>query len=89
MFQLTEQRDILQNTEGLYSAVAMIVNFFLSFPRRIELQTTVMTVFKRLYQSFTIFRKNLEDPIIMVLINIWHKYHDLEIKRAAGSRTEE
>lgn len=25
----------------------------------------------------------------MVLINIWHKYNDLEIKRAVGSRTEE
>jgi hypothetical protein len=69
--------------------VALIVNFFLSYPRRIELQTTVLTVFKRLYSSFSVFRKNLEDPIIMVLINIWHKYNELEIKRAVGSRTEE
>ena len=25
----------------------------------------------------------------MVLINIWHKYNDLEMKRVVGSRTED
>lgn len=78
----------MQNCEGLYSAVALIINFFLSFPKKIELQETVLIIFKRLYNSFTIFRKNLEDPIIMVLINIAHKNYEQEIKRSARNRTE-
>jgi hypothetical protein len=70
LYQLTEQKETLENSEGLYTSVALIINFFLSFPKKIALQTTVLTVFKRLYNSFPVFRKNLEDPIIMVLINI-------------------
>jgi hypothetical protein len=70
LYQLTEQKEILENSEGLYTSVALIINFFLSFPKRILLQSTVLTIFRRLYNSFPVFRKNLEDPIIMVLINI-------------------
>jgi hypothetical protein len=79
----------LQNCEGLYSAVALIINFFLSFPKKIALQKTVLRVFKRLYGCFQIFRKNLEDPIIMVLINIQHKFNESEKDKATGSRNEQ
>ncbi len=67
----------MENTEGLYTSIALVINFFLSFPKRIILQGNVLFIFKRLYNSFPLFRKNLEDPIIMVLINISHKYNDL------------
>lgn len=77
LYSLTEQREILENQEGLYTSVALIINFFLSFPKRIQLQFTVLSVFKRMYASFPVFRKNLEDPTIMVLINIQHKYSEL------------
>ena len=77
LFQLGEQKEILENCEGIYTSVALIINFFLSFPKKITLQATVLTIFKRLYNSFPVFRKNLEDPIIMVLINIQHKYTEL------------
>jgi hypothetical protein len=70
LYSLTEQRETLENQEGLYSSVALIINFFLSFPKKVTLQSTVLSIFKRMYTSFPVFRKNLEDPIIMVLINI-------------------
>lgn len=49
LYQLTEQKEILENSEGLYTSVALIINFFLSFPKKIGLQSTVLTVFRRLY----------------------------------------
>jgi hypothetical protein len=38
LFKVSEQKETLQNCEGLYSAVALIINFFLSYPKRINLQ---------------------------------------------------
>jgi len=29
---LLEQKEVLQNCEGVYTSVALIINFFLSFP---------------------------------------------------------
>lgn len=77
MYTLAEQKEILESTEGLYTSVALIVNFFLSFPKKIGLQGAVLQIFKKMYNTFPMFRKNLEDPIIMVLINIQHKYNEL------------
>eukprot|EP00347_Sterkiella_histriomuscorum_P002082 403369545 len=88
LFQLTEQKEVLENSEGLYTSVALIINFFLSFPKRIQLQSTVLTVFKRLYNTFSIFRKNLEDPIIMVLINIQYKHIELQQLKSYQNRSQ-
>jgi hypothetical protein len=70
LYVLSEYKEYLQGQDGLYTSVALIINFFLSFPKKISLQQSVLTIFKRLYNSFPSFRKSLEDPIIMVLINI-------------------
>ena len=86
LFQLSEQKEVLENSEGIYTSVALIINFFLSFPKKIALQQTVLAVFKRLYNSFPVFRKNLEDPIIMVLINIQHKYTELQQQKQTRSQ---
>lgn len=72
--------------EGLYTAAALIINFFLSYPKNIALQHTVLTVFKRIYRGFPRFRKNLEDPVISVLINIQHKHTELQIVRQTRVR---
>jgi len=37
LYQLTEQKDALEQSEGLYSSIALIINFFLSFPKNINL----------------------------------------------------
>jgi len=77
VYCLQEQRETLVKQEGLYTAAALIINFFLSYPKNITLQHTVLTVFKRIYRGFPRFRKNLEDPVISVLINIQHKLTEL------------
>ncbi|CDW84927.1 fyve and coiled-coil domain-containing protein 1-like [Stylonychia lemnae] len=88
LYQLTEQKEALEQSEGLYSSIALIINFFLSFPKNINLQSTVLTVFKRLYNSFHVYRKNLEDPIIMVLINIHHKFNELQQNKSYLNRAK-
>lgn len=86
---LSEQREVLHSQEGLYSSVALIVNFFLSFPKKITLQQTVLTIFRRLYNQFPVFRKPLEDPLIMVLINIQHKHSEQELARQTRTRSDD
>mmetsp|Transcript_10133 Transcript_10133/g.10087 ORF Transcript_10133/g.10087 Transcript_10133/m.10087 type:complete len:241 (+) Transcript_10133:122-844(+) len=86
MYHLSEQKEILVNTDGLYTSIALIINFFLSFPKKILLQGNVLFIFKRLFHSFPQFRRNLEDPIIMVLINIVHKYNELVTNRLRKSQ---
>lgn len=48
----------------------------------------MLTIFRRLYSSFNTFRKSLEDPIIMVLINIQHKFNENEILKQTRSRAD-
>lgn len=38
LYALSEQKDIMQGQDGLYSSVALIINFFLSYPKKIGLQ---------------------------------------------------
>lgn len=88
LYSLAEYKEYLQNQDGLYTSVALIINFFLSYPKKIGLQQTVLTIFRRLYSSFHSFRKSLEDPIIMVLINIQHKFNENEIQKQTRSRAD-
>jgi len=37
MFTICEQKETLLNCEGLYSAVPTIINFFMSYPKKINL----------------------------------------------------
>ena len=48
----------------------------------------MLSVFKRLYNTFPVFRKNLEDPIIMVLINIQHKHSELQTLKHTRSKSD-
>jgi len=58
-----------------------VVNFLIGFPKKIQAQRTVLAIFRRLFHSFPMFRKNLEDPVIMVLVNIGIRYTEIRSAR--------
>ena len=51
-----------------------MINFFMQFQDRPDMLSFVLQIFKRLYNSFPIFRKNLEDPIVSCLSSIVRHY---------------
>lgn len=66
--------EILESTNGMYSPIATIMNFFMQFPERNDTLSFVLLTFKRMYNSFPVFRKNLEDPCIACFISILKNY---------------
>jgi hypothetical protein len=68
------QNEILENTNGMYAPIAIIMNFLMQFTDRSDILAFVLQTFKRLYNSFPIFRKNLEDPLISCFISILKNY---------------
>lgn len=53
----------------------------MQFPDRIDVVAFILQIFRRLYNSFPNFRKNLEDPIISCLYNVI-KLFKAEIEKA-------
>ena len=58
----------MSSVSGIYSPIAIIINFLMLFLDDPSILSFVLSVFKRLYNSFPLFRKNLEDPIVSVLV---------------------
>lgn len=55
-------------------SIATIMNFLMQFTDRSDIIGFVLQTFKRLYNSFPIFRKNLEDPLISCFVGILKNY---------------
>jgi hypothetical protein len=58
----------------MYAPIATIMNFLMQFTERSDILSFVLQTFKRLYNSFPIFRKNLEDPLISCFVGILKNY---------------
>ena len=69
-FEVEVLGDILAETQGLYPVCATIINFLMQFHDRPDVLGYVLQIFKRLFNTFPAFRKNLEDPIIALLMNV-------------------
>lgn len=66
--------EILENTNGMYAPIATIMNFLMQYTDRADILGFVLLTFKKLYNSFPIFRKNLEDPLISCFVGILKIY---------------
>jgi hypothetical protein len=66
--------ETLQSMNAIYSPVAIIINFFMQFTDKLDLLGYVLQLFKRLYNIFPSFRKNLEDPILSCLFNTLRQF---------------
>ena len=73
-FVVDFQSEILENTNGMYAPIATIMNFLMQFTERTDILVFILQTFKRLYNSFPIFRKNLEDPLISCFVSILKNY---------------
>ena len=62
--------EMLEGTKGLYGPIAIMLNFFMQFPERMDIVGFNLQIFRRLYNSFPSFRKNIEDPLISCLFNV-------------------
>ena len=62
--------EMLEMTKGLYGPIAIVINFLMQFPDRVDVVGFNLQIFRRLYNSFPSFRKNIEDPLISCLFNV-------------------
>lgn len=69
-FRLEYLGDILEKKEGMYSTIATITNFLMQFPDDHQILASTFIILRRLYNFFPKYRKNLEEPLILILVNI-------------------
>jgi len=69
-FKLEYLSDVLETTEGMFSAIATITNFLMQFLENNEILAVVLIIFRRLYNFFPTYRKHLEDPMVLIFINV-------------------
>jgi hypothetical protein len=73
-YKLEYQGDIMVATEGMFATIAAITNFFMHFIDLNEVLGYCIIIFRRLYNFFPHYRKHLEDPITIVLIQVLKAY---------------
>lgn len=61
-------------TEGMFSTIACITNFMMQFLDNEEILGFTIIIFRRLYNFFPHYRKHLEDPIVIILIQVLKIY---------------
>ena len=69
---------ILEHTEGMFASIATVTNYLINFLDETDLVVHILIVFRRLYNFFPKYRKNLQEPMLTIFVAVLKNY-----KRAA------
>lgn len=53
--------ELLEQTDGMFASIATITNFLIHFIDENDLMVHIIIIFRRLYNFFPKYRKNIED----------------------------
>lgn len=69
-YELTYQKDLLENCESIIQLSNLIVNTLSIYENIFELQFVCYIILKRIYFTFPHFRKNIRDSLAMIIVNL-------------------
>lgn len=79
--------EVLEIQEGMFSSIATITNYLMNFLDDTDLVVHIIIVFRRLFNFFPKYRKNLEEPLMAIFYAVLKNYKKAHIaqQKSAGS----